>query len=262
MSVHADADVQTEDASSRSQASPMTFLEHAEELRRRVIISIVAALVASGICYAFYEIILNLLLVPLAAIHERLGDKNQMYATSLFEGFLVRVKVALMAGVIGSLPVHGYHLIRFVFPALKPRERKVIAASLGASVVLVCIGFLYGYYKVVPLSVEFLTGSGFVPIQVGILLDYDRNVFYLLRLLLVFAFVFQLPVALLLLLRAGVVTRRALLRVSRFAIVGIFALAAIVTPPDVISQISLALPMVLMFFLAIFVAKLLRIGDS
>ena len=240
----------------------MTFLQHADELRRRVIVSLVAALVAAGVCYGFYEWILDLLLVPLVAIQERLGGEQHLYATSLFEGFLVRVKVALLAGVVASLPVHGYHVIRFVFPALKRGERRVIALSLWASVVLVCAGFLYGYYQVVPLSVEFLTGPGFVPERVGILLGYDRNVFYLLQLLLVFALVFQMPVVLLLLLRAGVVTRRTLLRVSRFAIVGIFALAAVVTPPDVISQVGLALPMVAMFFLAILIAKLLRLGDG
>lgn len=262
MSTRVDTETWTDRVRSRSDASHMTFLGHAEELRRRVIVSIAAALVASGVCYGFYESILGLLLEPLATIQERLGEQNQMYVTSLFEGFLVRVKVALLAGVILSLPVHGYHLVRFVFPALKPQERRVIALSLWVSFMLVCAGFLYGYYKVVPLSVEFLTGPGFVPNQVGILLDYDRNVFYLLRLLLVFALVFQLPVVLLLLLRTGVVTRRTLLRVSRFAIVGIFAMAALVTPPDVISQISLALPMVAMFFLAILIAKLLRMGNG
>ncbi len=239
----------------------MTFLEHAEELRRRVIVSLAAAAVAAGVCYALHESILDLLLAPLEPIRARLGEQ-QLYATSLFEGFLVRVKVALLAGVVVSLPVHGYNVVRFVFPALQPRERRVIAGSLAVSLALVCAGFLYGYYRVVPLSVEFLTGPGFVPERVGLLLSYDRNVFYLLQLLLVFALVFQMPVVLLLLLRAGVVTRRGLLRFSRFAIVGMFALAALVTPPDVVSQISLALPMVGMFFLTILIARIFRLGEG
>ena len=247
--------------SPRSPQAAMTFLEHAEELRRRVIVSLAAALVAAGVCYALHAWILDLLLAPLEPIRERLGDR-QLYATSLFEGFLVRVKVALLAGVIVSLPVHGYNVVRFVFPALQRRERRMIAGSLTASAALVCAGFLYGYYEVVPLSVEFLTGPGFVPERVGILLSYDRNVFYLLQLLLVFALVFQMPVVLLLLLRAGVVTRRGLLRVSRFAIVGMFAVAALVTPPDVVSQVSLALPMVAMFFLTILIARIFRLGEG
>lgn len=245
----------------RSKPARMTFLEHAEELRRRVIVSLAAALVAAGVCYALHEAILDLLLAPLEPIRGRLGEQ-QLYATSLFEGFLVRVKVALLAGVVASLPVHGYNVVRFVFPALQPRERRVIAGSLAVSLALVCAGFLYGYYRVVPLSVEFLTGPGFVPERVGLLLSYDRNVFYLLQLLLVFALVFQMPVVLLLLLRAGVVTRRGLLRFSRFAIVGMFALAALVTPPDVVSQISLALPMVGMFFLTILIARIFRLGEG
>ena len=246
----------------RSPERRMTFLEHADELRRRLLVSVIAALVAAGVCYGFYEWILNLLLAPLAPVQERLGGEQHLFATSLFEGFLVRMKVALLAGVIASLPVHAYNGIRFVFPALQRKERRVIAGALWASMVLVCAGFLYGYYEVVPLSVEFLTGPGFVPERVGFVLSYDRNVFYLLQLLLVFALMFQMPVVLLLLLRAGVVTRRALLRVSRFAIVGIFGVAALVTPPDIVSQISLALPMVAMFFLTILIARIFRLGED
>ena len=245
----------------RSPERHMTFLEHAEELRRRLIVSVIAALVAAGVCYGFYEWILNLLLAPLAAIQERLGEQ-QLYATSLFEGFLVRMKVALLAGGVASLPVHAYNGIRFVFPALQRKERRVIAAALWASMVLVCAGFLYGYHQVLPLSVDFLTGTGFIPERVGILLSYDRNVFFLLQILLMFALVFQMPVVLLLLLRGGVVTRRALLRASRFAIVGIFGVAALVTPPDVVSQIGLALPMVAMFFLTILIARILGLGGG
>ena len=246
----------------RSPERHMTFLEHAEELRRRLMVSLVAALVAAGVCYGFYEWILDLLLAPLAAIQERLGGEQHLFATSLFEGFLVRMKVALLAGVIASLPVHGYNVMRFVFPALQRKQRRVIAGALWASMVLVCAGFLYGFYEVVPLSVEFLTGPGFVPKRVGLLLSYDRNVFYLLQLLLVFALMFQMPVVLLLLLRAGVVTRRALLRVSRYAIVGIFAVAALITPPDVVTQIGLAVPMVAMFFLTILIARIFRLGEE
>ena len=168
------------------------------------------------------------------------------------------MKVSLLAGVVASLPVHCYTAVRFVFPALQRRERRTIASALWGSLGLVCAGFIYGYYKVVPLSVEFLTGPGFVPDQVGFVLSYDRNVFYLLQLLLVFVLMFQMPVILLLVLRAGVVTRRALLRASRYVIVGMFAMAALVTPPDIVSQISLALPMVVMFFLTILIARIFR----
>ncbi|MDE0027045.1 MAG: twin-arginine translocase subunit TatC [Spirochaetaceae bacterium] len=246
-------------------ASPgtMPFLQHAAELRKRLLVSLLAALAAAIVCYTFYESVLAVLLRPLDAVPDvaaAAGGDAYLFINTIFEGFLVRVKVALIAGVVLSLPVHFYNVIRFIFPGLTLRERRAISGALAASFVLLLVGFLYSYYSVIPLSVRFLTSSGFTPPGVGLLLNFGRNVFFVFQFLLVFLLVFQIPILLVVLMMTGAVTRRALLRASRYAVVLIFALSAVVTPPDVVSQVSLAVPMVGMFFLSILVAKLFGFG--
>lgn len=240
----------------------MPFLEHAAELRQRLLISLLAVLLAAIACYLFYEPVLAVLLRPLESLPPAApaADAAYLFINTIFEGFLVRVKVALIAGAVLSLPVHLYHLVRFIFPGLTGRERRAVTATLAASFVLLLAGFLYSYYSVIPLSVRFLVSGGFIPPGVGLLLNFQRNVFFVFQFLLVFLLVFQIPILLVVLMMTGAVTRRALLRASRYAVVLIFALAAVVTPPDVVSQVSLAVPMVGMFFLSILVAKLLGFG--
>ncbi|MCY4485287.1 MAG: twin-arginine translocase subunit TatC [Spirochaetaceae bacterium] len=242
----------------------MPFLQHAAELRRRLIISLLAALGGAIVCYSFYEPVLAVLLRPLDAVPDVAaaegGGEAYLFINTIFEGFLVRVKVALIAGVVLSLPVHFYNVVRFIFPGLTLRERRAISGALAASFVLLLLGFFYSYYSVIPLSVRFLVSSGFTPPGVGLLLNFGRNVFFVFQFLLVFLVVFQIPILLVVLMMTGVVTRRALLRASRYAVVAIVALAAVVTPPDVVSQVSLAVPMVGMFFLSILVAKLFGFG--
>ena len=241
----------------------MPFLEHAAELRRRLIISLLAVLLAAIVCYLFYEPVLAVLLRPLESLPDAAAadaDGAYLFINTIFEGFLVRVKVALIAGAVLATPVHLYNLVRFIFPGLTRRERRTVTAILAASFVLLLAGFLYSYYSVIPLSVRFLVSAGFIPPGVDLWLNFQRNVFFVFQFLLVFLLVFQIPILLVVLMMTGVVTRRALLRASRYAVVGIFALSAVVTPPDVVSQVSLAVPMVGMFFLSILVAKLLGFG--
>lgn len=239
----------------------MPFLEHAAELRRRLLTSLLAVLAAAIVCYLFYEPVLAVLLRPLESLPGAgAPDADYLFINTIFEGFLVRVKVALIAGAVLSLPVHLYNLVRFIFPGLTGGERRAVTATLAASFVLLLAGFLYSYYSVIPLSVRFLVSGGFIPPGVGLLLNFQRNVFFVFQFLLVFLLVFQIPILLVVLMMTGVVTRRALLRASRYAVVIIFALAAVVTPPDVVSQVSLAVPMVGMFFLSILAAKLLGFG--
>lgn len=242
----------------------MPFLAHAAELRRRLIISLLAALAAAIVCYTLYEAVLAILLRPLDALPDLAtaegGGESYLFINTIFEGFLVRVKVALIAGVVLSLPVHFYNVVRFIFPGLTLRERRAVSGALAASFVLLLVGFFYSYYSVIPLSVRFLVSSGFTPPGVGLLLNFQRNVFFVFQFLLVFLLVFQAPIVLVVLMMTGAVSRRVLLRASRYAVVVIFALSAVVTPPDVVSQVSLAVPMVGMFFLSILVAKLFGFG--
>ena len=258
----------------RAEAIPaggtMTFAEHATELRRRLIVSLLAVIAGAVVGYTIYEGVLLILLRPLellaqlpqADLTDTAVAEARLYINTIFEGFLVRLKVAVVTGVVISLPVHLYNVVRFVLPALSVRERRAMGGALFASTVLLVAGFLYAYHNVIPLSVRFLTSVGFIPDGVGLLLGFERNIFFIIQLLLVFLLVFQVPILLVLLLMTGTLKRRALLASSRYAVVVIFALSALVTPPDVVSQLAVAVPMVAMFFLSILVARIFRFGGD
>ena len=245
----------------KSAFSEMAFVDHLRELRKRLFVSMVAILVASIVCFIFYENILAILSQPFENLARSISEEV-LFINTLFEGFLIKVKVALISGAVLSFPVHLFNIIKFVFPGLLKKERKVIAISLATSFVLIVASVYYGYFKVIPISVRVLTSSGFIPRNVGLLLNYGKNIFYIFQFLFITVILFQLPIALEILLIMNVVKRKALLRSSRYVIVGVFLLAAALTPPDFISQITLALPLVLLFFVAILIAKIAGFGGD
>ena len=168
----------------------------------------------------------------------------------------------MVSGVALSFPVHLFNLILFVFPGLKPREKKVVSISLACSFIFIVLSFLYSYYKIIPVSVEFLTGKGFIPANTGMLLSFGRNILYILQFMLVALIVFQIPILLEVLLAMNVVSRKILWRVSRYVVVLFFVIAAMVTPPDFITQISLALPLTGLYFLTLLIAKVFGFGKG
>lgn len=241
------------------------IFEHLLELRKRLIVSLLAALAASVVCFIFYDRILSFLFSPFSKIkagEQLLQEGKVLFVNTIFEGFLIKLKIALLSGFILSAPVHLFNIVRFVFPGLTPKEKKVIVISLAASFVLVVSSFFYSYYKVIPISIQFLTGSGFIPKNTGLLLNFGRNIFYIFQFLIISIILFQLPILLEILMIMNVVRRKSLLKISRFVIVGVFVLAAVVTPPDFISQLSLAIPLVLLYFLTILIAKIFRFGEG
>lgn len=239
----------------------MSLIDHIKELRRRFIVSLCAVLVSTIVSFILYDNIISILFNPFKAIEISPGN-DVLFVNTIFEGFLIKIKVSLLSGIVLSLPLHFYNLTKFIFPGLTGKEKKVISISLASSFLLIIISAYYGYVKVIPVSINFLTNAGFVPQKVGMLLNFGTNIFYILRFLMATIILFQIPVILEVLLVMGLLKRRALVRVSRLAIVGIFVTAAVLTPPDFISQLSLALPMILLYFLTILVAKIFRFGED
>jgi len=238
----------------------MPFLDHLRELRRRIIVSMIAILCGAVLSYIFFDFIVVFLFKPFRGI-EALSIRDEiLFINTIFEGFLVRLKVAILAGVVFSLPVHVFNIIKFVLPGLTVRERKVVLIALIVSFCLIVLSFYYGYFKVIPISIGFLSSAGFIPQDVGLLLNYGKNIFVIFQFLMITVILFQLPIILEILMIMNVLSRRALLRASRFVVVGIFVLAAIVTPPDFISQISIALPLIGLFFLTILIARIFNFG--
>ena len=240
----------------------MSFVDHLRELRRRIIVSMIAILCASVVSYIFFDYIVAFLFEPFREI-ESLSIRDEiLFINTIFEGFLVRLKVAILAGIVFSLPIHVFNIIKFVLPGLTAGEKKVIIISLIVSFCLIVFSFYYGYFNVIPISIGFLSSSGFIPDDVGLLLNYGKNIFVIFQFLMITVILFQLPIILEILMIMNVLNRRALLKASRFIVVGIFVLSAIVTPPDFISQVSIALPLIGLFFLTILIARVFNFGKG
>jgi sec-independent protein translocase protein TatC len=234
------------------------LIEHIKELRSRIIWILGVVICTSVLAYCCYNEILAILYRPFEILETENGAA--LYATSLFEGFMVRFKISLLAGVIFALPVILYHVIKFIVPALQAPEKRFLAWWLAAAGIMIIGGILYSYYGIVPLCVKFMTASEFIPSQVGLLLNFEQNIFYILQFILVIALVFQLPIILVVLMAMNILSRAALLKSGRYAIVLFFIIGAIITPPDVISQISVAVPLIALFYISIGVAKFFNWG--
>ena len=237
----------------------MTIWDHLKELRKRLIVSMLSLIVCSVVAYIFYDNIVAVLTKPFENIQKTFS--TTLVVTSVVEGFMIKFKVAFWAGLVFSFPVHIFNIVRFVFPGLKSMERRVVIWSLFSSFILIVLNAYFIYFYVVPYSVKFLVGSDFVPKGVGIMLHFGENIFYVFMFLLFSLIAFQFPVVLEILLVLKVVKRKTLWNWGRYIVVGIFILAAIVTPPDFVSQLSLALPMVALFYLTLLVAKIFKFGE-
>ena len=242
--------------------SPLPLAKHLGELRRRILVSLAAFVVAFAFAYFLYEPLLRLLTSPFAALHKVSSGSELFYVNGIVEGFLVRLRIAVYGGLVLSIPVHLYNFVRFVFPALSPKEKLIMGTGLAASFSLACLSAWYVFAILMPVSVRFLTASGFIPEGVGLLLNFSENLAFLFWVVAAGMLLFQGPVVLVLLLALGLIRRRLLMRESRYVIVGIFVVAAVFTPPDFVSQLALAFPLVGLYFLTLLVARVLRLGEG
>jgi len=240
----------------------MSLVAHLVELRKRLIVSVIAIAAGFAVAFGLYHLVVPFLTEPFLALQLKSPLSQPLFVNNVTEGFVVRVKIALIGGVILAFPVILYNAVRFVFPGLEKGERRTIAMTLAAAFLLAAGGFYYSYFQMIPLSLRFLTSAGFLPQHVGILLSFRGNISFVLQLLLVTLVLFQLPVLLIVLLRLGVVKRRTALKASRYVVVGAVVLSAILTPPDVVSQIALALPLIVLYFITLLVARVFRLGGE
>ncbi|MDC7246113.1 MAG: twin-arginine translocase subunit TatC [Sphaerochaetaceae bacterium] len=238
----------------------MPILSHLAELRRCVIISIIALLVGFVVAWSFYDIIIDFLFMPLTDLVEE--GEDILYVNTFTEAFLVQMKISALAGLIISSPVHVVNILSFIFPGLVKKEKQVILIILFTSFFFIIASFFYSYYSIIPVMITFLTSSGFIPKNTGMLLNFGGNIFYILQFMLMALVVFQLPIVLEMLLMMDVVKRKSLLKSGRYVVVLFFIVAAIITPPDFITQIGLALPMTALYFLTILIAKIFGFGEE
>ncbi len=237
-------------------ASPL--IEHVRELRRRLVIIFATLFVGFALSYGFAGHIYQFLLAPLAEIFEGQTGRRLIY-TGLAEAFFVHLKVALFAGFILTFPIIAGQLYFFLAPGLYKKEKKVVLPFLIAAPILFLLGAAMVYYFIFPLAWQFFlgfevpSGDGNLPIQLEARTSEYLSI--VMKLIIAFGLAFQLPIILMLLARAGFVTTQALKQKWKYALVGVVVLAAILTPPDIISQIGLAIPLMFLYGCSILLCR-------
>lgn len=231
----------------------MPLLDHLIELRRRLLWSVVALAIGFFICLYFARDIFAFLAQPLL----KAGQGKIIY-TDIFEAFFVEIKVAFFSAMMLAFPVIATQIWRFVAPGLYANEKKAFLPFLLMTPVLFTAGAAMAYYVAMPVALKFLLGfSGDVGgIQQEALPGVGNYLGFVMKFLFGFGVAFLLPVLLMLLERAGIVTLAQLKAGRRYAVVGIAAVSAVLTPPDILSQILLLVPMYLLYELAIIAIRL------
>jgi sec-independent protein translocase protein TatC len=230
-----------------AEKNGMGFLEHLEELRGRIIKSLISIIVLSIAAYFFSEQLIDFLTRPIP----------EVYFMSPTEAFSTRIKISLIAGIIVSAPVIFYHGWRFIAPGLFEKEKKMIIPAVLASTIFFLIGAVFCFVFVLPVGIKFLMGFGTTKLKPMIQIkDYISFVTYMI---LAFGAVFELPVISYFLGKIGLITPRTLIKGRKYAVVGILIVSATITPsPDVFSQLMLAGPLYFLYEVSIIVVKIIQ----
>lgn len=223
------------------------LLEHLIELRGRLVKSVIALAITFSVCLYFADDIFSILVRPLAQAFP--DGQGKLIYTKLYEAFFVEIKVALFAGFFLSFPIIANQMWAFIAPGLYAKEKRAFLPFLIATPVLFTMGASLAYFVVMPLAFSWFLGfegssAGIPQEALPAMGDYLDLV---MRFILAFGASFLLPVLLLLLNRAGIVSRDQLVQARRYVVVVAFALSAIITPPDVVSQIILAVPLLILY---------------
>lgn len=224
--------------------SKAPLLDHLIELRQRLLYCVIALMLAFGVCFTFADEIFAFLVQPLVK-----AKASQLIYTKLYEAFFVEIKVALFAAFLIAFPIIANQIWLFIAPGLYRSEKRAFLPFLIATPILFTMGAALAYYVVMPTVFTFLLG--FQTTEAGIpqqaLPAMDDYLSFVMGLIFAFGFCFLLPVLLMLLARAGIVNVAQLRAFRRYAIVGAFVVAAVLTPPDVISQLLLAIPLMVLY---------------
>lgn len=234
------------------------LINHIVELRKRLLISFAAFFAATGIAYCYAPQIYAFLVHPLAEAFPDPASRRMIY-TSLTEAFFTYLRLAVFAGFIFSFPVIAAQLYRFMAPGLHKDEKKAMLPFLVAAPILFITGAAFVYYLIFPAAWHFFlgfettgTGEG-LPIQLEAKVsDYLSLVMHLI---IAFGLSFQLPIILVLLVKAGFLSVSSLKKGRRYAIVIIVSVAAVITPPDIFSQIALSVPLYVLYELSILLCR-------
>ena len=229
-------------------ASRAPLLDHLIELRRRLLWSFAALAIAFVICFYFAKPIFSVLVQPLVQ-----AGQGKIIYTQVFEAFFVEIKVAFFAATMLAFPVISNQLWQFVAPGLYKKEKRALLPFLLATPVLFTAGASLAYFIAIPTALSFLLSfqGDIGGIEQEALPAVGNYLSFVMQFLFAFAIAFLMPVLLMLLEAAGIVTRTQLVASRRYAIVGAFVIAAVLTPPDIGSQLLLAIPLCVLYELTL-----------
>lgn len=242
--------------------TPMPLMAHLVELRRRLIWCLATFVVAFIVCYHFSADIYRFLAAPLAEIMRQRGEQPHLIYTALYEAFFTHVRVAVFGAIFLSFPMIAIQGWIFIAPGLYRNEKRAFAPFLIATPVLFLLGAALAYYLVFPFAWKFFLsfqqsgGADSMGIELQARVSEYLNL--VTKMILAFGICFELPVVLTLLVRAGLVSTAQLRKVRRYAYVAAFAVAAVIAPPDAITMLSLAVPLVCLYEISILAARLVE----
>jgi sec-independent protein translocase protein TatC len=229
---------------------PDSFMSHLVELRDRLLRCVIAIVVVFGLLFYWARDLYAILAQPLLA---SLPAGGQLIATEVTAPFFVPIKVTMMAALVIALPYLLYQIWAFVAPGLYAHEKKLVMPLVITSTLLFLCGMAFAYFLVFPVVFTFIIKVA--PEGVAVMTDIGKYLDFVLTLFLAFGVTFEVPVAVVILVRMGMVSVAKLREIRPYVIVGAFVIGAIFTPPDVVSQVMLAVPLWVLYELGIFVAQ-------
>ncbi len=232
-------------------AEKLSLIDHLEELRKRVVRSFIAVAIGFGIAYFFKERLFVILIDPLVKV---MDSQDNLIFTGLPEAFFTYLKISLLAGILFALPVIFYQFWMFVAPGLYQKERKVILPLVFISLIFFAAGALFAYFLVFPYGFKFFLG--FATDTIRPLPSMKEYLGFASKLLLAFGLAFEMPLVIVFFARFGFVSVDFLKKNRKYAILVFFAGSALITPPDVVTQIMLSVPLMALYELSIWGAAI------
>jgi sec-independent protein translocase protein TatC len=250
------------DATMPEADKPMTFWEHLEELRKRIVYSVVALVIAFFAAWEVRDPIIDVLTKPFmdAWAEQKIQGAGSLHYSAPGAGFSANVQVAVLIGVAGAAPVIFYQLWAFIAPGLYAREKKFVIPFVGLSTLLFVGGGYFGWLAAFPIAFNYFLGFsgpiGTHGLQITPTIMLDSYLDFVVQMLLAFGIIFELPLLLLFLSIAGIVNYLHLIKFGRWFILIAVILAGVLTPPDVTSQLIMAVPLIALYFVSIGLAFL------
>ena len=226
---------QAEENSAPADDGTMSITAHLEELRSRIIKSLLAIVLGSCISWFFLDPITKFLTAPV----------GKLYYMQPGEAFFTYLKIDIVAGFLIALPIIFFHVWQFFLPALTKSERAVLGVLVPASVILFFVGLAFSFFLILPLAIKFFMGFSTEDLQT--MFSFQNYFDFVITFMLPFGFVFELPLVVIVLAQLGILTSEFLGKYRRIIFFVSFVIGAIITPPDVISQVSLAVPIILLY---------------